>query len=310
MNLTYIPLLTIFSCISMFITVLHNSSVAQPNEVFRLAPGLRYNYYYGAQSGASIFGSPRYHHSDSGSVSCTILDSVSIDDTTRSWLVSQSSYLVHRQWTPGFDSTYSTWDSSTTTLTELTTGYHELQCSTAVWMFPEIHSSNQTTRVFRYADTTDVLIAQRLWSCDWVAIPSCDSIWLSADSGFSHRELFHCYGDQDNNSYDSRSISLRSLTIVSVAVDDPFPQIVELLSPYPNPFNSSTTIQFRSFGQRHVVVRVIDILGREIERIFDGIPKPGNTMISWNSDGNSSGVYLVTMEGDGYRFVRKLILLR
>ena len=168
----------------------------------------------------------------------------------------------------------------------------------------------QPTRVFRYADTSRVLIIRVLWSCDWFAIPSYDSVWLSTDSSFTRRKLFYCFGDLETNSYDKRSISLRSLTLVSVEEEKVLPVRADLLPPYPNPFNSSTSISFVSAKRGRVVIRVVDILGREIDRIFDGSSEIGRTTLSWDSSRNSSGVYFVIMEADGSRFVRRLLLLR
>ena len=89
----------------------------------------------------------------------------------------------------------------------------------------------------------------------------------------------------------------------------------ELLQNYPNPFNPETKIRFQIPQARHVVVKVFDILGKEIRTLMNGQYKPGYHSISWDARddlGNlaPSGIYLYRIQAGSFSHVRKMSLLR
>ena len=88
------------------------------------------------------------------------------------------------------------------------------------------------------------------------------------------------------------------------------PRTLQLLAPYPNPFNSATTLEFESPDQRRVRLSILNMLGQEIACIFDGRAAPGRTTVSWNSSESSSGMYFVVLESETSRQARKIILLK
>jgi hypothetical protein len=89
---------------------------------------------------------------------------------------------------------------------------------------------------------------------------------------------------------------------MAVGVDEPsrqpVPQAFALLPNYPNPFNSSTQIQFELGKQEHVTLSVFDLLGRNISTIANGEFAVGRHTVRWDgtsADGKtvSSGRYFV-----------------
>lgn len=63
---------------------------------------------------------------------------------------------------------------------------------------------------------------------------------------------------------------------------------------YPNPFNDAVRIQMSAAANEPLQVAVFDLLGREIARIFDGIPSHHMLVLSWTPGvGVSSGTYLI-----------------
>lgn len=77
---------------------------------------------------------------------------------------------------------------------------------------------------------------------------------------------------------------------------------------YPNPFNSSTTITYRLRERSHVVIKIIDLLGREIITLVNQREEAGEQLVRFEADGLGSGVYLLTMSVNGSREVRKLLV--
>jgi photosystem II stability/assembly factor-like uncharacterized protein len=93
---------------------------------------------------------------------------------------------------------------------------------------------------------------------------------------------------------------------VSGAIPDRF----ELLANYPNPFNPSTTIRYALPARTHVLVRIFDLLGREVARLDEGPEEPGIRTLRWDAAGFPSGIYFCTVEAGAERATQKLVLLK
>ena len=83
----------------------------------------------------------------------------------------------------------------------------------------------------------------------------------------------------------------------------------------PNPFNSSTRIEFHLPERSAVLLEVFDILGRRAALLADGDVAPGIHTVRWDAGERASGVYFVSMTaraatGETVRFVRKMLLMR
>ncbi len=102
---------------------------------------------------------------------------------------------------------------------------------------------------------------------------------------------------------------------------DGIPQNFELYQNYPNPFNPSTTIKFSISNEQNkyssnVVLKVYDILGSDIATLLNEKKRSGIYEITFDSHsliGNkeiTSGIYFYTMQVDGQRFTRKMILTK
>ncbi|MEK6651077.1 MAG: glycoside hydrolase family 9 protein, partial [Bacteroidota bacterium] len=83
-----------------------------------------------------------------------------------------------------------------------------------------------------------------------------------------------------------------------------------LLPVYPNPFNPSTTIRFRSEGLGIVCVYVCDITGRMVDRLVERALPAGEFETTWNAGRHPSGVYVIRMVDGRQRHSQKVILLR
>jgi len=86
---------------------------------------------------------------------------------------------------------------------------------------------------------------------------------------------------------------------------------------YPNPFNPSTMISYNIAKESKVILKVFDILGREIRTLVDSELSPGNYRAEFNGSGLASGIYFYQIrafpsEGAGNIFVdtKKFILMK
>lgn len=86
---------------------------------------------------------------------------------------------------------------------------------------------------------------------------------------------------------------------------------------YPNPFNPSTTIHYSFPSQvkdgvrsQHVLLKVYDVLGREVATLVNEWKEPGSYEVVWDATKQSSGIYFCQLQTGPYRAVRKVILLK
>jgi subtilisin family serine protease len=106
-----------------------------------------------------------------------------------------------------------------------------------------------------------------------------------------------------------------SLAIGDVTDVDGPPVVASALAGVPNPFNPRTELRFELAAAGQVSLVVMDLRGRRVRTLVDGVLEAGARTVSWNGladDGRtlSGGVYLarlVTSSGDE---ITKLTLLR
>ncbi len=91
---------------------------------------------------------------------------------------------------------------------------------------------------------------------------------------------------------------------------------------YPNPFNPSTEIRFNVKENSYIILKVYDILGREVKTLVNKEMNNGGYNVTWNGENNfgqrvSSGIYLYRMEavasgGKAERYIqsKKMLLIK
>ena len=102
------------------------------------------------------------------------------------------------------------------------------------------------------------------------------------------------------------------ITQEALAVEDigGMPTEYKLFQNYPNPFNPTTQIQFSIPRSGFVSLKVYNLIGQEVATMFEGIKQAGSHVVSFNSSGLSSGVYIYTLKSNNFVDSKKLILLK
>ena len=88
------------------------------------------------------------------------------------------------------------------------------------------------------------------------------------------------------------------------------PRTYALYQNYPNPFNPSTVISYQLPSNAFVVLKVFDVLGREVETLVDQRESAGNHSVTFNASSLPSGVYLYRLQAGVYHDTKKLLLLK
>ncbi len=97
--------------------------------------------------------------------------------------------------------------------------------------------------------------------------------------------------------------------IIEAGVDLPGTFVLE--AAYPNPFNPSTNIRFAVRESQPVTLKLYDLMGREVELLFAGVPNAKESLlVKIDASGLQSGSYIVRLEGDSFTSSQKITLLK
>ncbi len=90
-----------------------------------------------------------------------------------------------------------------------------------------------------------------------------------------------------------------------------------LMQNFPNPFNPLTLIRYQLSASSNVVLKVYDILGREVATLVDGFQDAGFKSVGWNASGVATGVYVYRLRAvsasnpnESFTDVKKMIVIR
>ena len=105
--------------------------------------------------------------------------------------------------------------------------------------------------------------------------------------------------------------NFQELPLVNGRICDPTPVNSSgvLISNYPNPFNTQTTIQYTSAGG-HTLVQIMDASGRLIKRLVEAEMQAGTYAISFNASLLPSGVYYARLQNGSISQVRSMLVVR
>ncbi|MDX1702273.1 MAG: T9SS type A sorting domain-containing protein, partial [Melioribacteraceae bacterium] len=88
------------------------------------------------------------------------------------------------------------------------------------------------------------------------------------------------------------------------------PQDFRLHQNYPNPFNPVTTIKYSIPKKCNVVVKVFDMLGKEVAVITNNEVSPGIYSVEFNADELATGIYFFRIQADEFVETRKMVYLK
>lgn len=99
-------------------------------------------------------------------------------------------------------------------------------------------------------------------------------------------------------------------TATGVADTDEVPETITLSQNYPNPFNPATRILFSLPRSAFVILRVFDLLGREVATLVEGTRSAGRHEAVFEAATLPGGVYVYRLEAAGVVRARAMLLLK
>ena len=93
------------------------------------------------------------------------------------------------------------------------------------------------------------------------------------------------------------------------------PQEFTLLQNYPNPFNPETTIEYMVPERERIVIKIYNLMGKEVRILVDEQNQPGHYRIIWDGRDEqgekvASGVFIYRMRAGQFVSMKKLVLMR
>jgi hypothetical protein len=82
-----------------------------------------------------------------------------------------------------------------------------------------------------------------------------------------------------------------------------------LISNYPNPFSSSTTIKYTSIGG-HLLIQVFNTMGKLITTLVDGVKDVGTYNVTFENRYYPPGVYYARLQNGELQQVRNMMIVR
>ncbi len=107
----------------------------------------------------------------------------------------------------------------------------------------------------------------------------------------------------------------KKFTPTNVIASQNIPNNFALYQNYPNPFNPSTVISYNLPVNSFVVLKIYDMLGREVKTIVYSRMNAGSYNVIWNGDDNNgnkvpSGIYLYEITANNFIQSKKMILIK
>ncbi len=128
--------------------------------------------------------------------------------------------------------------------------------------------------------------------------------------------VYNSWGSINPGFYDAWNYDTNSPNLEIELTGGALPHQFSLGDNYPNPFNPSTTVEFKLPIGADVKLNVYNLLGERVATIYNSYAQPGNYKATWNGldlNGNQvpSGTYLFELDaGEYFHQVKKMTMMK
>jgi hypothetical protein len=100
-------------------------------------------------------------------------------------------------------------------------------------------------------------------------------------------------------------------TPASTPRHSPVPETITLLEPYPNPFNSTTSIPLELPTASRVELSVYNVLGQRVATLLPlSNLAAGVHHFTWNAQNTATGMYIITLQGEDILQTRRVLFVK
>jgi hypothetical protein len=133
-----------------------------------------------------------------------------------------------------------------------------------------------------------------------------DYIGITARSGRVHAAWMR----MDSGLLSVWTAGVNDTTLVAAVPAAPRPVAVSLRAAYPNPARSSTRLGYALAGDARVILRIVDIQGREVAVLVNERQAAGEHLVTWDARNVPPGVYLCALSAAGESRTTRLVVVR
>ena len=132
--------------------------------------------------------------------------------------------------------------------------------------------------------------------------------WISATWKVNNASMWFKHNGE-RYSYLAEEFTVYYGNKTHLSIDDNSINNFSLSQNYPNPFSSSTTIEYNMVENGFVTLTIFDTTGKQVSRLLNEKQTKGNHKVSFNSNGQlQGGVYYYTLNVNGISQTKKLII--
>jgi choice-of-anchor B domain-containing protein len=182
------------------------------------------------------------------------------------------------------------------------------------------HVNSSAPITFRWTKTADISKDPHYYEVR-ITGPGIDTTWNASDSittfsAFSRLQTAQTYSwrvtvrDEWNTTPSVQTNQFVYDGPNDVEEQSDVPRAFALDQNYPNPFNPVTNIQFSIANSQLTIVKVYDVLGREVATLVNEPREPGNYQVQFDASRLGSGVYFYTLKAGGFATTRKMLIMK
>ena len=149
----------------------------------------------------------------------------------------------------------------------------------------------------------------------WLDTPSANFGWIVLGNESTSHTSKRFDTRENANSTARPKLTINYNPLVGVGPTHEQPSSFALHQNYPNPFNPSTTIRYELSQESHAILKIYDILGREVTTLVNAQQSPGTHSIAWNGEDRSgrilgSGLYFYRLTAGSAVLSRMMMLMK
>lgn len=138
--------------------------------------------------------------------------------------------------------------------------------------------------------------------------------WTNISTGIESQDVYALIVNQSNRAFAGTwGHGVFRSTYLTTEVENDLskvPDIYNLSQNYPNPFNPTSKIIYSLTVANHVIIKLFDNLGRELQTLVNEYKNEGNYTISINSSELPSGIYYYRMQAGKFFETKKLVVIK
>jgi G:T/U-mismatch repair DNA glycosylase len=140
------------------------------------------------------------------------------------------------------------------------------------------------------------------------------SVWVTGtttSTNFPLQSLSGAYNQGTLTGYSDAFILKFTAAITGInLISNEIPSSYSLSQNYPNPFNPSTVVRFQLSVVSNVVLKVYDVMGREVQTLVNEKLSAGTYEVTFDGSNIPSGVYFYKMQTGDFSETKKMILMK